>query len=100
MLSLRLSPRKGTAFLLTACKECQVKLTVPPLEIGEDEGFSEDKNIFKRRQFGERLANLIENTDGELVIALDAPWGEGKSTFIKMWQGYLKSKDKGPYHIF
>ena len=26
------------------------------------------------------------------MIALDAPWGEGKSTFIKMWQGHLKNE--------
>lgn len=69
-----------------------MKLTVPPLEIGEKEGFSEDKDIFKRKEFGERLANLIENAGGELVMALDAPWGEGKSTFIKMWQGHLKNE--------
>lgn len=76
-----------------------MKLTVSPLEITEDEGFSE-KDIFKRKEFGERLANLIENTDGELVIALDAPWGEGKSTFIKMWQGHLKKKDNGVHTIY
>jgi predicted KAP-like P-loop ATPase len=68
-----------------------MRLTVPPLEIAEDEGFSEDKDIFKRKGFGERLSNLIENTDGEMVIALHAPWGEGKSTFIKMWRGYLNN---------
>jgi hypothetical protein len=77
-----------------------VKLTVPLLEIAEDEGFSEEKDIFKRKEFGERLASLIENSDGELVIALDAPWGEGKSTFIKMWQGHLKKKDNGVHTIY
>ncbi|ODT70822.1 MAG: hypothetical protein ABS69_15185 [Nitrosomonadales bacterium SCN 54-20] len=76
-----------------------MKLTVPPLEIKDDEGFSE-KDIFKRKEFGEKLANLIENTDGELVIALDAPWGEGKSTFIKMWQGLLSSKEHSIPNIY
>ena len=76
-----------------------MKLTVPLLEITEDEGFSE-KDIFKRKEFGERLANLVESSDGELVIALDAPWGEGKSTFIKMWQGHLKKKDNGVHTIY
>ena len=37
------------------------------------------------------MVNLIENNDGELVIALDSPWGEGKSTFVKMWRGHLKN---------
>ena len=77
-----------------------MRLTVPPLEIGEDEGFSDEKDIFRRKGFGERLANLIEKTDGELVIALDAPWGEGKSTFIKMWRGHLKQKDNGVHKIY
>ena len=34
-----------------------MKLTVPPLDIAEDEGFSSEKDIFKRVEFGERLAN-------------------------------------------
>lgn len=77
-----------------------MRLTVPPLEIGEEEGFSEDKDIFKRFTFGEQLSSLIENTEGELVIALDAPWGEGKSTFVKMWRGHLKNKDNGIHTIY
>ncbi len=77
-----------------------MRLTLPPLEIDENEGFSDEKDIFKREQFGERLSNLIENTNGELVIALDAPWGEGKSTFIKMWRGHLKKKDNGTHTIY
>lgn len=69
-----------------------MKLTVPPIEISEDEGFSSEKDIFQRKPFAEQLTNLINNVDDELVIALDAPWGEGKTTFVKMWQGLLKGK--------
>ena len=36
-----------------------MRLTLPPLEIDENEGFSDEKDIFKREQFGERLSNLI-----------------------------------------
>lgn len=67
-----------------------MKLTVPPLKIAEDEGFSSEKDIFKRIEFGERLAKLIENANDNLVLALDAQWGEGKSTFIQMWRGYVE----------
>lgn len=66
-----------------------MKLTVPPLQIESNEGFTSEKDIFNRKDFGQNLLNLIINTDDELVIALDAPWGEGKTTFIKMWQGML-----------
>lgn len=70
-----------------------MRLTVPPIEISENDGFSNELDIFNRKPFGEALFNLIQNTDDELVVALDAPWGEGKSTFIKMWQGLLKEKE-------
>lgn len=76
-----------------------LKLTIPPLDITEKTGFSEEIDIFNRKPHGEALLNLIQNTDDELVIALDAPWGEGKTTFIKMWQGLLYDK-KIPYIYF
>lgn len=64
---------------------------MPELEIKPDAGFSTDIDIFKRAGFGERLSNLIANADDYPVIALDSGWGEGKSTFIKMWRGYLEN---------
>jgi len=67
-----------------------MKIVVPALEISKEEGFSVEKDIFKRKDFGERLAKLFENSKDELVVGLDAPWGEGKSTFIKMWKGYAE----------
>ena len=66
-----------------------MKITVPAIQIDDAEGFSPTKDIFSRKDFGERLANLIVRTDDELVIALDAEWGEGKSTFVQMWKGYV-----------
>jgi hypothetical protein len=70
-----------------------MKLIVPPVNISENEGFSNEVDIFNRKPFGEALLNLIQNTEDELVLALDAPWGEGKSTFIRMWQGLLAEKN-------
>lgn len=66
-----------------------MKLLVPPLKISETDGFRPEIDIFNRKAYGESLFNLINNTEDELVLALDAPWGEGKSTFIKMWRGLL-----------
>ena len=68
-----------------------MKIVVPEVQISSDCGFSPDIDIFKRKGFGERLANLVENSGGSPVIALDSGWGEGKSTFIKMWRGYLEN---------
>lgn len=73
-----------------------MKLIIPDIEIQEDTGFDTKIDIFKRKDFGERLANLIENTDDNPVFALDAEWGEGKSIFVKMWRGYLEHKRESP----
>lgn len=70
-----------------------MKLLVPPIEISDDQGFLSDVDIFNRKPFGEALLSLIQNTEDELVLALDAPWGEGKSTFIRMWRGLLSEKN-------
>lgn len=66
-----------------------MKLTIPPIQIEENEGFNSAKDIFSRKEFGDRLANLIAHSNGDLVFAIDAQWGEGKSTFIKMWKGHI-----------
>lgn len=68
-----------------------MKLVTPPLQVVDEDGFQND--LFRRQGFGEVLANLIaESADEELVISLDGKWGEGKTTFVKMWQALLKEK--------
>src|SRR5690348_4356675 len=64
-----------------------MRLITPPLVIEEDEPFKND--ILKRKDFGRRLLNLVIRSTDELVISLDGQWGEGKTTFVKMWQGLL-----------
>jgi hypothetical protein len=72
-----------------------MKIKIPEIEISEITGFDPDLDIFKRKNFGERLANLVENATDSPVIAIDSAWGEGKSTFIKMWRGYIEhQRDK------
>ena len=64
----------------------EVKI-IQPLEISETEGFEQDK--LDRGDFGETLARILENQPGGNVFALDAGWGQGKTTFIKMWRGHV-----------
>lgn len=69
-----------------------MKIFLPPLEISDDEGFSPDKDLFGRKEFGDGLTRLITNVDDPLVIALDGQWGSGKTTFLKMWAGELRKQ--------
>lgn len=45
---------------------------------------------FERKEYGERLTRLVTNTPGSFVIALKAPWGAGKSIFLKRWEAHLE----------
>lgn len=73
-----------------------MKIYIPEPVIEENEGFSEKADIFQRKQFGERLADLVRSCQDGIVIALDAQWGEGKSTFIKMWRGHIGPNAENP----
>jgi hypothetical protein len=67
-----------------------MKLVTPSLLVEDSDGFGND--ILKRQKFGDALSNLVTRSTDELVISLDGKWGEGKTTFVKMWQGLLKEK--------
>lgn len=65
-----------------------MKLVTPSLLVEDSDGFRNDS--LQRKNFGEALSNLVTRSTDELVISLDGKWGEGKTTFVKMWQGLLK----------
>ncbi len=69
-----------------------MRLTPQEPEIPEDRGFTPENDIFGYLDFAERLANLVSNIDEPLVIALDGPWGSGKSIFVKQWAGLLRER--------
>lgn len=69
-----------------------MRITIPPAEY-DDIKFDAPFDIFKRKDYGERLANLIENTEGSPVFAIDSAWGEGKTTFLQMWVKFLDERE-------
>ncbi len=67
-----------------------MKLNSPELIIPEDNPYVNDR--FNRKIFGDSLYNLFKNIEDNPIVCLDAQWGEGKTTFIKMWLADLKLK--------
>lgn len=65
-----------------------MKLVTPSLIVEDIDGFTND--VLQRKSFGEALFNMVSRSTDELVVSLDGKWGEGKTTFVKMWQGLLK----------
>lgn len=45
-----------------------------------------------RKQYAEVLTGIVESYADGFVLAVNNPWGEGKTTFIKMWEQDLKNK--------
>lgn len=61
-------------------------------EIDSNDIFANDK--LDREDAIENLSSLIAATKESLVMSINADWGAGKTTFIKLWKAYLeKEKD-------
>jgi len=65
-----------------------VRLRAPEFEVDENEPFRGD--VLGRKDFADALTALVRSADSSFVINLDADWGQGKSTFLRMWRQHLK----------
>jgi hypothetical protein len=59
------------------------------LEIGLEDGFSKH-NSCGYQDYAEHLTGLIERVGTPYTILLDAPWGSGKTVFVKQWSGEMR----------
>ena len=48
----------------------------------------------------ENLTPVLLNAQAPLVFALDARWGGGKTTFIKLWQSYLAHESQQKVSLY
>lgn len=64
---------------------------LPDLDIPPDEPFRND--ALERKPVVEFLCGLIERAGGPFVVALDSPWGSGKTTLVRMLQSELKRQN-------
>ena len=68
-----------------------MRLAPKPLAIEEGDGFK-GTDLFGYEKFGEQLAGFVESLEGPSVIALDGPWGSGKTVFARQWAGLLRKQ--------
>jgi len=68
-----------------------MKLKSPELIIPDENPYFND--TLNRKVYGDSLYNLFQKFEDNNVVCLDAPWGEGKSSFIKMWLAEIKKKN-------
>jgi hypothetical protein len=60
------------------------------VEVPEDDPFSHDR--LSRKAEAAQLTMLLEHSPTPLVLGLDAAWGTGKTTFVKMWRRHLENE--------
>lgn len=60
------------------------------LKIDPANPFSSDK--LKRGESAEILTQLLSLIEEPFVLSVTSPWGTGKTTFVKMWEQYLKNQ--------
>lgn len=67
-------------------------MRIKPVQIDTPKGdpFANDK--LGREQYAKILTSLIENADDGFTMSIDAEWGNGKTTFVRMWQTYLQQE--------
>lgn len=63
----------------------------------EGDPFAND--LLDRRTIANNLTALLENTTTPYVMSVSAPWGQGKTTFIKMWKKLLENKGFGTVYF-
>lgn len=69
-----------------------MRLITPEFLIDVEDPFNGD--CFNREDLATSLTNLITHNDDQFVISINAEWGEGKSTFLKMWMQQLANRNK------
>lgn len=60
-----------------------------PLTVDNENPFKDD--CLERKTSIENLTILIQSLTQSFVISIEAPWGSGKTTYVKMWKQYLEN---------
>ena len=65
----------------------RIRIQPKDIEIPEDDPFRYD--LLDRKEPAEILTHLVSSVEGPCVLSIDAAWGNGKSTFIRLWSKHL-----------
>ena len=83
-----------------ACPQATAKIRFKPSEVSIESSspFCHDK--LGRKAEIENLTNLLIHSEAPLVLAIDAEWGSGKTTFMKMWKSHLTKEHPSHASIY
>ena len=64
-------------------------IRIQPREIEIPAGIPFQNDLLGREEPIKALSNTLMRVEGPCVLALDAAWGTGKTTFLNLWKQYL-----------
>ena len=67
-------------------------IRIQPLEIEVPKADPFKNDLLGRKEPAEVLTHLVDSFEGPCVLAVDAVWGNGKTTFLNMWAQYLRNQ--------
>ena len=68
-----------------------IRLQPRELEVPTNDPFKND--LIGRQEPVDVLTHLVGSIEGPCVLAVDAAWGVGKTTFLRIWTQYLRNQD-------
>ena len=74
----------------TGSKIVRIRVQPSDIQIPKDNPFEHDR--LDRKETVEILAGLIGSVEGPCVLGIDADWGNGKTTFLRMLNQCLVNK--------
>ncbi len=67
-----------------------IRIQPREIDVNADDPFKND--LLDRKESVEVLTHLVGNLEGPCVLAVDAAWGTGKTTFLKIWAQHLRNQ--------
>ena len=67
-----------------------IRIRPEEIEVPCEDPFQND--LLGRKESAILLTQLVDGIEGPCVLTIDAPWGAGKTTFLKMWSRHLRNK--------
>lgn len=71
--------------------ENRCQLILPRTDVVGEQAFASD--LLNRKELAVKLTGYLDRLRAGAVLAIDAPWGEGKTWFGRNWEQYLKDED-------
>ena len=68
-----------------------IRIQPREIDVPKDDPFKND--LLGRKESVEVLTHLVGSLEGPCALAVDAAWGSGKTTFLRIWAQYLRNQE-------